>query len=139
MSTSSHELKEIRFGGYFITWILWFCIVLHMSLSVPIWIAKYRMNSKEPKQKGMTFGSFLTTWIFWILMGLFVASLLFMNNIEHPRKLREFPNNLIVVMNHVVFPVSFSIIFSAMFYRKNKALQKHLKVWKCGRRKVTFC
>lgn len=100
------------------------CIVMHFILSIPIWIAKVKMNRKEPVSKGTTFGSFLSSWII-LGIGIIICITLAMMNKTYPVDLNVYPFNLLVLNLHLFLPIAVCLTLNFTFYYRNKSLHKY--------------
>ena len=109
------------------------CFVLHLILSLPIWITKlkwFRIKQKNVlpvnQQESINFGGLLTSWTNMIMLVYAMISIIVLNNTE-PVKLNVFPYNLIVYNSQILVPSLYYVVLSTLFFSKNKTMKKFVK------------
>ena len=107
-----------------ITFIPIGCFILHLILSIPIWVIQFKWKKEEQDSNSFNFGSFKTSWVVLSLMLISTISISVMNG-THPALLNEYPYNLIVSLVQFALPLSFAFGLCLLYYPKNKKLQKY--------------
>ena len=109
------------------------CFVLHLILSLPIWITKlkwFRIKQKTVlpvnQQGSINFGGLLTSWTNMIMLVYATISIIELNKTE-PVKLNVFPYNLIVYNSQILVPSLYYVVLSTLFFSKNKTTKKFAK------------
>ena len=109
------------------------CFVLHLILSLPIWITKlkwFRIKQRNVlpvnQQESINFGGLLTSWTNMIMLVYAMISIVSLNTTD-PVKLNGFPYNLIVYNSQILVPSLYYVVLSTLFFSKNKTMKKFAK------------
>ena len=109
------------------------CFVLHLILSLPIWITKlkwFRIKQKNAppvnQQGSINFGGLLTSWTNMIMLVYAMISIISLNKSD-PVKLNHFPYNLIVYNSQILVPSLYYVVLSTLFFSKNETMNMFAK------------
>jgi hypothetical protein len=123
------ERKPLHINNY----ICVVCFVLHLILSLPIWITKlkwFRIKQRNVlpvnQQESINFGGLLTSWTNMIMLVYAMISIVSLNTTD-PVKLNGFPYNLIVYNSQILVPSLYYVVLSTLFFSKNKTMKKFAK------------
>ena len=123
------ERKPLHINNY----ICVICFVLHLILSLPIWITKlkwFRIKQKNflpvNQQESINFGGLLTSWTNMIMLVYAMISIVSLNA-TNPVILNSFPYNLIVYNSQILVPSLYYVVLSTLFFSKNKTMKMFVK------------